>query len=84
MSDIELVQASALCGEHVDRIARLPGRLHADAGFPMYWSDTDAPITMIIHKRNGTVKVRRHPDSHGDHDLAATDMVPLVRKADPQ
>lgn len=72
---VELVEASTLCGVHVGRIARLPGRL--DPG-SYTWETTDAPIVMVTHKRDGTVKVRRHPDGHTDHDFAPTDTVPLV------
>lgn len=73
---VELVEASSLCGVHVGRIARLPGRLNHDTGT---WETTDAPITMITHKRDGTVKVRRHPDGHVDHEFDPRSVVPLVR-----
>lgn len=71
---VELVEASTLCGVHVGRIARLAGRFDGHR-----WHVTDAPITMITHKRDGTVKVRRHPDGHTDHELDPRSVVPLVR-----
>lgn len=79
MSEELLVTASYLHGKHVGMEAHLPGELNWET---YEWTDTWAPITMIQHMKNGSVKIRRHPDSHTDHKLAPGDRV-LLREVRP-
>lgn len=69
------VRACDLSARHVGMLATLPGRLDPTTGT---WADTTAPVTMVQHRRDGRVKVRRHPDSHVDHTLEPGDVLTLV------
>jgi hypothetical protein len=69
------VRAGDLCGEHVGWLVSLPGRYDEAADC---WLVTTAPIVQVLHRRDGRVKVRRHPDGHVDHTLDPGTLLELV------
>lgn len=69
------VRAGDLTGQHIGMLATLPGWLDPTAGT---WVDTAAPITQVLHRKDGMVKVRRHPDGHVDHTLNPDTLLELT------
>lgn len=69
------VRAGDLTGRHIGMLVTLPGRYDPAAGG---WVDTTAPITQVLHRKDGQVKVRRHPDGHTDHTLHPDTLLELT------
>lgn len=74
---IRTIEAGSLNGTHIGKELLAPGMVVEGA-----WQVTWAPITLIQFKKDGAVKVRRHPDGHTDHTFQPTDLVQVAFDSD--